>query len=754
MADGPGITVLRVLAHGFRACNGPRAIFGLTMSWAKKFSRSLLHLVPDSIRRRLRRCVYLMIEEDLEARLVRSGGIVDMRRRLDELEIAVRGEGGLQHRVDELEIAVRSDGGLQRRVDELEIAVRGDGGLQRQVHELKVGFNTLRGNFAKMGRLQKLLSLHTINRDRVLSDLKLCDTIGVTGGDEPGGVVVSITSYPARFYDLHFTLHSLLSQTFKPERVVLWLGEEKLPQGRDSIPKLILDMEKRGLEIRFCKDVRSFTKILPALTAFPDKTIVTADDDIYYDVDWLERLVTAHRKDPSAIWAVRAYKMDAFIDGEVYLSSYRSWPMIMEGASPSFCNFLTGVGGVLYPAGALHGDVSNMEIFQEVSPFNDDIWFWAMAVHNGTKIGVLPDFPGYLTYTNAQRELGMNGDVTLADQNVRNGKNDDQLRAVYERYPDVLESLNDIVESQRSLNVRLAAGMRQSIAKMAEIVDSDPVRIVFITDGNFIQATTVAISSLLRHRHADTKVEIYVIGVGLSDEECAIFDVFGSVARVISVENKYCGQFAKHQHVSEAALMKFDLQSLFPDFPKILYLDGDLLIFDDLRTLWDTPIDGLYAAVVKDYAACQNGAHNQRIGHKDYFNSGVMLLNLDLFRKVGMSERLVDIKNNDPVPGAFMDQTAFNVAFEENVRYVSPKFNMLLSNNKRWAPSTAHISSFYDLSEKEFVEISENPSILHLTNKVKPWSSMKAPSWVQWQEEANIFRALEKLVAEEVVCRT
>ncbi len=131
-----------------------------------------------------------------------------------------------------------------------------------------------------------------------------------------------------------------------------------------------------------------------------------------------------------------------------------------------------------------------------------------------------------------------------------------------------------------------------------------------------------------------------------------------------------------------------------------------------------------------------------------------MLLNLELFRKVGMASRLMDAKINDPVPGAFMDQTAFNVAFEENVKYVSPNYNLMRSNNKRWALSTAHISSFYDLSEKEFEEISKNPAILHLTNILKPWSSMKAPSWAQWQDEADIFRALEGLVSQEASCGT
>ena len=324
-----------------------------------------------------------------------------------------------------------------------------------------------------------------------------------------------------------------------------------------------------------------------------------------------------------------------------------------------------------------------------------------------------------------------------------------ELDQIHARTTRLVE--NDM-DSRRSLYADLARGLHRSIAEMESLVDSDPVRVVFITDGNYLQATTVAITSLLRHRRCDVKVEVNVIGVGLSDSEAAKFNVFGSAVNLVKVANRYADRFARHRHVSEAALLKFDLPSLFLDYDKILYLDGDLLILDDLGELWRTPLEDCCAAVVKDYAAYLNGAHPQRIGHKDYFNSGVMLLNLDLFRRVGMSERLLEIKNNDPVPGAFMDQTAFNVAFDENVKYVSPKFNMMRCNNRRWAPSIHHISHFYDLSVKDFAAMSEFPVVLHLTNIMKPWSSRSAPGWEQWQDEANVLQAMEELMAKEIPC--
>lgn len=52
-------------------------------------------------------------------------------------------------------------------------------------------------------------------------------------------------------------------------------------------------------------------------------------------------------------------------------------------------NKLVGVGGVLYPANSLDGEVVNSELFNRLAPTNDDIWFWFMAIKAGTRINVV-----------------------------------------------------------------------------------------------------------------------------------------------------------------------------------------------------------------------------------------------------------------------------------------------------------------------------------------------------------------------------
>ena len=62
------------------------------------------------------------------------------------------------------------------------------------------------------------------------------------------------------------------------------------------MPKELKELMKRGLEIRFCKDIGPHGKLIYALKEFPDAIVVTADDDMIYPKDWLEKLFESYKK--------------------------------------------------------------------------------------------------------------------------------------------------------------------------------------------------------------------------------------------------------------------------------------------------------------------------------------------------------------------------------------------------------------------------------------------------------------------------
>lgn len=197
-------------------------------------------------------------------------------------------------------------------------------------------------------------------------------------------IIVSLTSFPDRIPFIYKTISSLLNQTLKPDMVILWLAKEQFPQLENNLPDELLELKKYGLTIKWCNNIRSYKKLVPAIKEYPNDIIITVDDDIYYDKTLIELLYKSYEKEPEYIHCHRCTKI-----------FYKNGKIKAKGGGkkfykyPSYANKLVGVGGVLYPPNSLYCDITNENLFMELAPTNDDIWFWLMAVLNNRKIKVI-----------------------------------------------------------------------------------------------------------------------------------------------------------------------------------------------------------------------------------------------------------------------------------------------------------------------------------------------------------------------------
>lgn len=200
-------------------------------------------------------------------------------------------------------------------------------------------------------------------------------------------LIVSLTSYPKRFNILPLTIQSLLNQSVKPDRIILWLykGDYKL------LPSTVKNLEKFGLQILLIdEDWKSYKKIIPSLLQFPDAFIVTCDDDVLYKPTVVEELVEGYKANGGVI-AHRAHIIQ--FDNKGNLLPYLKWQEktpphnFIETNSPLV--FSTGVGGVLYPPNCLHESVIDIEKAMELCPTADDIWLFFMASLNSTNASLI-----------------------------------------------------------------------------------------------------------------------------------------------------------------------------------------------------------------------------------------------------------------------------------------------------------------------------------------------------------------------------
>ena len=246
--------------------------------------------------------------------------------------------------------------------------------------------------------------------------------------------IISLTSYPARISTVYNTIISLLYQDIAYKKIILWLAEEQFPMKEKELPSKIVELISEKFCIEWCKDIRSYKKLIPALKKYPDDIIVTADDDVIYPRDWLHRLVHAYSEHPDMIHCLRAHRI-AIHNGNIL--PYQRWNVKEYNVSPSFLNFFTGVGGVVYHSSLLYRDIMREDIFTKICPDADDIWFWGMSVLQGTKINIVNPPMVELNYIPQSQD----GDFPLWKKNVLQNENDIKLKAFLDAYPTVRKIL-------------------------------------------------------------------------------------------------------------------------------------------------------------------------------------------------------------------------------------------------------------------------------------------------------------------------
>ena len=246
------------------------------------------------------------------------------------------------------------------------------------------------------------------------------------GIDGTSNIIVSLTSFPARIDVIYLSIKSILNQTLKPKKIVLWLGEDQFPLGEEGLPLNLLELKSLGLEIAFCEDIKAHKKYFFAFQEYPENLIVTVDDDVIYPNNLLSTLWETHLKHPKSVVANRVRLME--MENEQF-KPYRGWKINEVGAiNPSKKIFSTGVGGVLYQPSLFPEAMFDIEGIKKVNCMNDDIWLKASQIKNNIPVA----FTNY--YLKQFIEIPDSQKESLYALNVFENDNDRQIKEVFDYF--------------------------------------------------------------------------------------------------------------------------------------------------------------------------------------------------------------------------------------------------------------------------------------------------------------------------------
>lgn len=243
-------------------------------------------------------------------------------------------------------------------------------------------------------------------------------------------ITVSLTTFPERINIVHLPITDILNQSIKVRRVVLYLSAEQFPKERKELPKTLLELESKGVVIKFVDDnLRAHKKYFYAFKEYSDDLIVTIDDDLRFDEFMIERLLLSHYKYPRAIIASRVHLITGN-QSEWKINSYSKWRKEYNGwiNIPSHQLFATHGAGTMFPPHCFNLErLCNQEDIKKLSLYADDIWLKVNEVISNTPIVLSYPHKKLLLIEGSQEEA-------LWKTNVVKNLNDEQLENILEKY--------------------------------------------------------------------------------------------------------------------------------------------------------------------------------------------------------------------------------------------------------------------------------------------------------------------------------
>ena len=247
------------------------------------------------------------------------------------------------------------------------------------------------------------------------------------------------------------------------------------------------------------------------------------------------------------------------------------------------------------------------------------------------------------------------------------------------------------------------------------------INILLSTDDGHAPYAAAVIRSVVFSSNADDHLAFYILTLGMYSENLEKFKDLskdlGVEVNVVEADSSLVERLPDKGRTKTAYLRMF-AGEILPHVSKVIYLDTDILVRGSLSDMYHYQQEFPAGSAVRDPATVTGWSGLQKevpsgFDRSRYFNSGVMLMNLDFLREKNASETLVKIRT-DNVDSVLHDQSALNIFLEGKIALLPFRFN--------------YVNQVYDkIVEKglpgasELVEFYDDPVIVHFSHYKKPW---------------------------------
>lgn len=251
------------------------------------------------------------------------------------------------------------------------------------------------------------------------------------------------------------------------------------------------------------------------------------------------------------------------------------------------------------------------------------------------------------------------------------------------------------------------------------------LNICFITDENYSLHMGVAMTSIIHNRAFNTQLNFYIFDGGIEPQtkeklnQLQGDEVKINYVTLHSIEKKIEILPQTAAHITKTSYFKYAIADLLPNLNKIIYLDADLIVKKPLDNLYNIELGDNLLAAVEDVGYSYHSRYNEKLKLKfKCMNSGVMLINCDLWRKEGLQQKLIEVTKKHDIVGFGQDQPVFNYVCRDRILFIPFEWNV----QDTFFRDECEINNREDIELCHFAK--DNPSIIHYTFVKKPWQGV------------------------------
>ena len=260
------------------------------------------------------------------------------------------------------------------------------------------------------------------------------------------------------------------------------------------------------------------------------------------------------------------------------------------------------------------------------------------------------------------------------------------------------------------------------------------VPIFFSVNDAYSPFLATAIHSIRENASPDFRYHIHILTDDISEENrrklsalgtdsfCIEFHPLSRLLRSLPAVEKL-SQHCFGAFSSLTIYFRLFIPELFPQYDKGIYLDADLVVPGDISWLYREPLGRRLVGAVADDSIQKIAPFMQYIDeyvgvdHKNYVNSGVLLLNMKRLREVDLSGRFLSWVEKYGLETVAPDQDYLNALCWDGIQYLDPDWNAMPS---------------------ECLSVMDNPQIIHFNLASKPWLNEQVPyDQVFWKYAAG-----------------